>query len=469
MARVVVVGGGVTGLAAAWQLVSSGPHEVVVLESAAQVGGKLRQDEVGGRLIDVGAESMLARRPEALNLLAELGIQPVHPASSGASLWSRGRLEPLPAGTLMGVPSSPGSALGALTASEVSRLAAEQPVEVEGDISVGDLVERALGAAVVDRLVEPLLGGVYAGHARLLSAEACVPGLFRAAAAREPLTEIAIRARDAAAARSAAPVFAGLDGGVGSLPSLLATAIVQRGGEIRTGVTVREITRTPAGWDVVTGPVPAPVVEHADAVLVATPARPAARLLAEVAPRASRLLGEIEYASMAIVSFAFDRAELASVPTGSGFLVPPVDGRTIKAATFSSGKWPWLAERVGDLFFLRVSLGRHREEAVLQRDDGDLATLGLADLELALGGVLPRPVDTHIQRWGGGLPQYAVGHVGRVSEVMDAVAEVDGLEVAGAAYDGVGIPACIGSGRAAAERTLTHLAERDQRLGKMDA
>jgi protoporphyrinogen/coproporphyrinogen III oxidase len=156
------------------------------------------------------------------------------------------------------------------------------------------------------------------------------------------------------------------------------------------------------------------------------------------------------------VTLALPRTGLPPMP-GSGFLVPPVDGRTIKAATFSANKWSWVQAQAPDLFLLRTSVGRQGEEAQLQRSDGELVAVALADLSEALGARLPAPVDSSVQRWGGALPQYTVGHVDRVARIREHVAGVAGLEVAGAAYDGVGVPACIGSGRAAAEATLTHL------------
>jgi oxygen-dependent protoporphyrinogen oxidase len=162
---------------------------------------------------------------------------------------------------------------------------------------------------------------------------------------------------------------------------------------------------------------------------------------------------------MAIVTLALPRHGLPPLP-GSGFLVPPVEGRTIKAATFSANKWSWVQSQAPDLFLLRTSVGRQGEEAQLQRSDDELVAVALADLSEALGARLPVPVDSHVQRWGGALPQYTVGHVQRVARIREHVAGVRGLEVAGAAYDGVGVPACIGSGRAAAEATLTHLRSR---------
>jgi oxygen-dependent protoporphyrinogen oxidase len=207
---------------------------------------------------------------------------------------------------------------------------------------------------------------------------------------------------------------------------------------------------------VVTGPRPAPTGHEAEAVVLAVPATPAARLLLPHAPAAARLLGEVEYASMAVVTLAVERAGLGDLP-GSGFLVPPVDGRRIKASTFSSAKWAWVDALRDDVVFLRASVGRAREEADLQRPDDELVALAVEEVGLALGRPLTPVVDAHVQRWGGGLPQYAVGHLDRVAAVRAEAEALPGLGLAGAAYDGVGIPACIGSGRAAAARVATRL------------
>ncbi|RNI18402.1 protoporphyrinogen oxidase [Flexivirga caeni] len=459
MARIVIVGAGISGLAAALEA-SASQHEVVLLEGSPQVGGKLRLATIAGQQVDVGAESMLARRPEALDLLADLDVQPVHPAAVSASLWTGGALQPMPRGTVMGVPADPAALRQVLTEAEVERAHDERKVVVAEDVSIGDLVEEAVGPAVVDRLVEPLLGGVYAGHARRLSAAVTVPALFAAAQRGELLTEAVRRStvRTAPTEAPAEPVFAGLRGGVGSLPGHVVRLLVDRGVTVRTGATVRELSRASAGWTVTIGETRSPEVIGADAVVLATPARATARLLASLAPVAAAGLGDIDYASMAIVTYAFKRSESSVFAGSSGFLVPPADGRGIKASTFSSTKWPWLAEAAPALTFVRVSIGRQGEEADLQRSDAELAATGMRELRAALGAVVPRPVAAQVQRWGGALPQYAVGHLDRIAVVRAAVAELPGVEVAGAAYDGVGIPACIGSGRAAAERVLTRLA-----------
>ncbi len=467
-ARVAVVGGGIAGLAAAWEVAREPGVEVVLFEGSDRVGGKLRREVVGGALVDVGAESVLARRPEALELMVEAGLadEIVHPAPVGASIFSGGRRWPMPAGTLMGVPADPESVRGLLTEAEVERLRAEPAgVPITGDVAVGHLVDERLGPAVTDRLVEPLLAGVYAGHSRDLSLELSVPTLYRAAREGRSLLEAASYAAEAARVDEQGPrppVFASLRGGVGRLPERLADLLRARGVELRLRATVRRLCREGNGWTVTSGPTIAEVDDTFDAVVLTTPAAPTARLLSGDAPAAAGRLRRVEYASMAIVTLVLD-GPTPEWLDGSGFLVPPSEPLSIKAATFTSVKWPWLQHAHPDRTWLRASLGRHREEATLQRPDGELVGLAVRDLGTVLGRPIPEPLDAHVQRWGGGLPQYAPGHR---SLVHDARADLPaGLALGGAAYDGVGIPACIGSGRRAAGAVLTHLRERADGLG----
>ena len=459
----VVVGGGIGGLAAARDLAASGA-DVLVLEGAPRTGGKLRRAPVAGVTVDVGAEAMLNRRPEGVALARALDLPVEHPTAASSRVWTRGALRPLPR-SLMGVPLDLDQLAqsGVLSEEGLARVRAERELPgtpVDGDVSVGDLIASRLGDEVVDRLVEPLLGGVYAGRARELSARATVPQLV-ALLERGPLL-------DAALPVSEVPVFAGLCGGMAGL----ADAVVAAGGfAVRTGATVRELRRLQDGegrarFALTIGSAAHPELVEADAVVLATPAAPTARLLAGLAPGAAAELAAIEYASMAVVTLAFRAAELASTSAldggSSGFLVPPVDGRRIKAATFSFAKWGWVREAGrgalagDDVLLLRTSLGRHREEVALQSTDEELVAASLADLAAATG-ISARPVDTHVQRWGGGLPQYAVGHLDRVARIRADVARVPGLAVCGAAYDGVGIPAVIASAHRAA--TLVHAAQ----------
>ena len=190
--------------------------------------------------------------------------------------------------------------------------------------------------------------------------------------------------------------------------------------------------------------------------MICVPPPAAARLLRPHAPAAAAGLDEVEMASTAVVTLAVERDGLGDLP-GSGFLVPPVEGRTIKASTFSAAKWEWTGALSDEVVHLRASLGRAREEATLQREDSELVAVSVAEVSEALGRRLPRVVDAHVQRWGGGLPQYAVGHVGRVAAVRRALAELPGVHVAGAAYEGVGIPAVVASATAAARAATDYL------------
>nr|MDQ6937343.1 protoporphyrinogen oxidase [Actinomycetota bacterium] len=242
--------------------------------------------------------------------------------------------------------------------------------------------------------------------------------------------------------------------GLGRLPQTLAA----RGRfMVRTSCPVRRVERRPDGrFTLHVGAMPASTAVEADAVVVAVPAGKAAALLRELAPAAARDLAMVRTASVAIVSLALPGA--ASLPGGSGLLVPAGRGFAVKGVTISSQKWPGAP---ADLAFVRASLGRIGEEAVLQREDAELVALAVGELEPLLGTAV-RPVDTLVTRWGGGLPQYDVGHLDRVARIRTAAAAVPGLAVAGATYDGLGIPACIASGRSAADRVIAELARRGQ-------
>lgn len=456
MGHVVVIGGGIAGLAAAHRLLDGGAR-VTLLEASERVGGKLLPGEIAGARVDLGAESMLARRPEAVALAREAGLtdrlQP--PATASASLWTRGALRPMPKGHVMGVPGTASALAGVLSEEGLHRIErdAELPrTEVGEDVAVGEYVAARVGREVVDRLVEPLLGGVYAGDAYRISLRSAVPQLFQAARTHDSLTEAVreIQAKVAAAGQTG-PVFMGIEGGVGQLPLAVAESVRARGGEIRTGTPVTELRRVAAeqpgtAWRVVADG----RVLHADAVVVALPAPAAAGLLRAEAPAAAAELGAVEYASMALVTLAYRRAGIR-LPEGSGFLVPPVDGRTIKASTFASQKWGWIADENPDLLVLRTSVGRYGETEVLRRADEDLVDVSRHDLREATG-LDAAPVETRVTRWTDGLPQYPVGHHARVARIRAHIAELPGLAVCGAAYDGVGIPACIASAYAAVDR-----------------
>jgi oxygen-dependent protoporphyrinogen oxidase len=463
---VVIVGGGIAGLAAAYFL-RDGPAEVTVLEGSPQLGGKLIASEVAGVSVDAGAEALLRRRPEGTDLISAVGLgdRLVLPGTTASAIWSRGALHPLPPRQFMGVPADLDglAASGVLSAAGLTR--ARQDLELpatprDGDVPVAAYIGARFGPELVDRLVDPLLGGVYAGRSEQLSFEATLGPLASAAGSHRSLAEAVgslIPAPPAARPGADAParpaVFTTLTDGLGALPAAVAAA---SGATVRTRATVRELTRTATGWRLVVGSAADPEEILADAVVLALPARPASRLLSGVpgASAAAAALAAIEYASMAIVTLAYPRSRFPVTRERSGYLVPAVEGRAVKAVTFSTIKWPHLAARPNGgepVDIIRCSIGRIGEESVLQRDDADLVALAAAELADQTGAQGP-PVDTRVTRWGGGLPQYTVGHLDRVATIGEAVGAQPGLAVCGAAYAGIGIPACIATADSAAQR-----------------
>lgn len=426
---------------------------MTVLEGSARVGGILHTSEVGGIQVDAGADAFLARVPEAERLAREVGLGAslVSPATGTAHIWVGGRMRALPPGTILGVPGSLRSVVssGVLSWRGLLRAAGDLVLPrtpVLGDVAVGDLVGRRLGREVVERLVDPLLGGVYAGRADDLSLESTVPQLNRGARTHRSLMR-AVRARPSESPSTEGPVFQSLDGGLGRLPEAVARGLGD--GVVRLSSRAALIERVGSAWRITLVGGRALVV---DAVVVATPAPIAATLLRYAAPALSGELSAIATASVVIVTFAFPRDALAGAPAGSGFLVPATEGRLMKACTFSSAKWAHLD--AGEVAIVRCSVGRAGEPA--PDDDDVIVTRLLDELRMSVG-VTASPVDVRVTRWTDALPQYAVGHRDRVSRIETALAQLPGLALAGSAYDGVGVPACIRSGDAAARVVLAHL------------
>lgn len=455
MTRVTVVGGGISGLVAAFRLRQSlGPAaRITVLEQTDRLGGKLRTVELAGHPTDVGAEAFVVRNPSALNLVEELGLAErlVHPRLTAATIRAGGRTAALPKRTFLGVPAEPALVRDVLSAEGAERVAAERdlpPLSMTDDVSVGEVLTERFGAELVDHLVEPLLGGVYAGRAHLLGLRATMPALVAALGeAGGSLTAAAARVLGPARANPN-PVFGALRGGLGVLVEELAT---QAAPELRLGTTVRALTRTTTGWRLELGSAPRPEFLDADAVVLAVPPPAARRLLADVVPAASAAYARIEVGSMAVVSLVLPDG--VALPDASGVLLAVGerhrDGTpfTAKAFTFTSAKWGGVPGR------LRASVGRVGEEATLRRDDDVLLAEVLADLRELTGidvVTAASPVDATVTRWGGGLPQYGVGHTAAVAEIERAVADVPGLAVAGATLHGIGIPACIDAATRAA-------------------
>jgi protoporphyrinogen/coproporphyrinogen III oxidase len=456
MARVVVSGGGISGLVAAQELAHSG-LDVIIAEAGRAWGGKITSTVLDGVRLDTGAEALLARRPEAVALVDSLGLSErrVHPSDAKPDLLVGGRLHPMPR-SVSGVPTDLDQLGGLLSPEGLSRARAEPTDSADraGDMAIGTLVDKRLGPEVTDKLVEPLLGGVYAGHARDLSFAAVSLALFLKASAGGSLVE---HARDIAKAAPPGPVFAGLIGGVSTLVDGLIRDLTEYGAVLRDETTVRELLPTDHGYELTCTSAGGERRLTADAVVIATPWPVAARLLA-AEPHLARELAGVPYASMAIITMVIRGIR----PNSSGMLAPPAELPSIKAMTYSSTKWPWLADQTAAAWgngtsVVRASVGRLGEEQLLQVDDRLLLARTFAEAHTTPGWQQAVLVRGHVQRWGGALPQYQVGHRELVARVREQVAAMPRLALCGAALDGIGVAACIGSGTDAATKIIADL------------
>jgi len=485
-AEVVVVGAGIAGLSAAWVLSGgeSGPDEtspvITIIEAGHEVGGKVAAISLDGAIVDAGPDGALARRTELAELMGELGmagdIIPI--ATSGASVFARSRLRLLPAGLQLGVPTSwralrrsktisaPGL-LRALIDVVAPRPASRGKLQ---DRSIGALVETKLGAEVVTTLVDPMLGGIAAGRVSEMSAAAIFPPLLDAAQQRGSLMG-ALRALSPAAANGAdeeepatpTPAFISAIGGMHSVVERLAVLLEQRGVRIVTGTSATALRRA-GGSDPSWAIDSSTTTSRADGVVLAIPAAAAAELLRPHADEAAALLDQIDYASVAVVTFEIPGSEIELPEEGTGVLIPPgtrhaagpiVGDRFMTTAlTFLDRKWPQL-KREG-VIRMRAHVGRIDDDRWIGLDDEVLVERVILELGLVLER-FGRPDAVAIQRWEEALPQYRVNHLMRVGGIESAVERLDALAVAGAAYRGVGVPACIASGRAAGERVLDEL------------
>ena len=436
--RVVVIGGGLTGLATAWRLRER--HDVVLLEASRRLGGEVCTVTFGGTALDVGAEAVLARRPEGLALLDETGFTQddvVAPAAGEVRVWTRGRLRPLPPATVLGIPTDLAATVrsGVLPWPSAVRVAAEPFVPRQPEVadrSVADLVGHRFGGDVVTTLVEPLLGGVYAGRADRLSARATMPEVWAASQEARSLTRaLAARRRESEAASR--PVFVTLVGGLSRLVERLASDLRSR---VHLGDAATSVRRAPDGWRVRT----ATDELRADAVVVAVPPGSAADLLAECAPLAARQLAAVRTASVAVVALGYDAAAAACLPPGvSGYLAPRAPERLVKAVTFASRKWAHHA--LPDRFVLRASVGRIDDTHALELDDDTLSSRVDAEVRQVTGIRMPA-VEQRVVRWPEAIPQYEVGHLARVGRIRAALRQApSGLHLGGAALDGVGLAA----------------------------
>ena len=489
---VAVIGGGMAGLAAAWELVTGDPPcRVVLIEGSERLGGKIGTESFAGLDLDTGPDSFLARVPAATDLAREAGLGDdlIAPGTGQAYLWARGRLRALPTGLVLGVPADPVALArsDALPRAAVARAALDlvlpgEPVPADEDVSVGALIRRRMGRGVQLGLVDPLLGGINAGHTDDLSAAVAAPPLLaagrrdrslmrglRAAGVRgtasgavvaRPTGEPSITPRTVGGSTTApagggggeggavqppspgpSPVFLTVRGGLGRLVDALAARIAS-GGEVIVGHRALAVESDGQRW----------VIQlaggrqvHADAVVMAAPAPAAADLLRALCPAASAALAAIESASVVLTVMSYATASATRPLVGSGFLVPRAEGRLLTAASWVGTKWPHLSQP--DRIVVRASAGRIDDRRPLEVDDTELVERLHGELAEAMG-LRQRPLDVAVHRWADAFPQFAVGHLQRIAEAERRLAvDAPGIFLAGAALRGVGLATIVAGAR----------------------
>jgi protoporphyrinogen/coproporphyrinogen III oxidase len=459
MKRVAIIGGGISGLSAAFQLekarAAGAELTYSLFESGQRLGGSMYSDRVDGCLVEAGPDSFLTEKPWALTLCKELGIDDQLIGSNDAQrktyIVVNGRLVAMPDGLMFMVPTKlVPTALSPLfswaTKVRMARELLHPPRPMDSDETVGELVERHFGAEVVDRLADPLLSGVYGGDANKLSARAVLPRFVEMEEKYGSLSRAMLAAhnkmRAMAGKQPPRPLFSSLKEGM----QQLVDAILERldHASIRMRTRIRGIYPQSGDWRVA---IEMGGNEMFDAVIVATPANIAGGLLEAVdRDLADDLLG-ITYSSSVTVTVGYHMDQLKHLPPGFGFLVPRSEGNHMLACTFVHNKFPHRAPT--DRGILRCFLGGARDEAVLNLTDDEIVDTVRAELKKIVK-LDARPMFDRVYRWRGAMAQYESGHMARVARIEKRVEEIAGLELAGNAYHGIGVPDCIREGTNAA-------------------
>lgn len=467
--QVLVVGGGVGGLVAARHLASS--LDVVLADDGPLIGGKVRTTEFRGRSLDTGPDVFITRNPEAEALCRELGLgdELIAPSTSKAAVWARGALRPFPGGLAVGIPTDLGELWrsGVVTRRDVVRAAADlvprgrvassglgQAASGGEDVSIAAVVRPRLGNAVFDTLAAPLLGGINAGDAELLSFEATVPDLARAIAGRRRLMPALRRFASNAQEAPTRPMFLGLKGGLATLVERLEDTCTRLGAKIEQACTVGELIPTNGRWHTTLNG--REVVF--DGVVVAVGAHDAARLLRAASPALSIELGAVSYAGVVTVTFAWPKEALASsrVAQLAGAGVLNTDRTMLTTAlTFTSTKWP-RSSNAGEIV-IRASAGRYGDERAMSLGDDELESAIRKEIAVILG-IDQAPLSVHIERFPDSFPQYVVGHLHRVARIEALADELATVVATGSWAHGIGIPSCIGEAKRAASKLAAALA-----------
>ncbi|MEZ5157301.1 MAG: protoporphyrinogen oxidase [Candidatus Nanopelagicales bacterium] len=449
-----IVGAGISGLAVAHFLRRRlGPDApITVIDSAARVGGKINTVSLEGLPVDTGPDAFLARAGELRSLIDDLGLEHeiIEPLAGGSYIWSRGRLRPIPPGAAFGLPDKlwPLLRSGLLSPGGVARAGMDillPASNTQGDPSVADLVRPRFGSEVYHRLVEPLLGGVHAGDPARLSAKSTVPEITAMAADGRSLY-LSMRSRRSAApeptGKRTAPLVS-IRGGLHRLVQALANDLGDD--NLITGAAIRTLERTTSGWRA-SSDAGEFMTEN---LVLSVPAYVAADLLGPVSADLSDQLGGIPYVDVANATLAFHVRDIPDLPPGTGFLVPPVEGRFVVGCTWLTSKWPHLVN--DDVVLIKCMVGRSGDTRWLSMSDEQIIDGIRGDLAGMLG-IRSRPFNALLQRWPRAIPQYVVGHAARLDRIDEHLRAIGDLYLSGAAYRGSGLAGCATQSAGTAER-----------------
>jgi oxygen-dependent protoporphyrinogen oxidase len=462
MKRIAIIGGGISGLSAAFYLqkarAAGADLEYTLFESGQRLGGSMYSDQVEGCLVEAGPDSFLTEKPWAPSLCKDLGIADQLIGSNDSQrktyIVVNGRLVVMPDGLMFMVPTQlVATALSPLfswsTKLRMARELLHPPRPMQSDETVAQLVERHFGAEVVDRLADPLLSGVYGGDAARLSARAVLPRFVEMEEKYGSLSRAMLAAHKkmmATRKHPPPPLFTSLQDGMQQMVDAIAARLDPESIRLRTHIlrVYPEDASSSSSWRVA---VEMNGEERFDAVLIATPANVAGTLLDGVDRGLARNLLDITYSSSITVTLGYYKQQLAGLPPGFGFLVPRSEGTRMLACTFVHNKFPHRAPQ--DKGILRCFLGGARDEAVLGLSDDDI----LETVHRELRDIVKldaRPIFSRVYRWRGAMAQYEPGHIARVRRIEKRASEIPGLALAGNAYHGIGVPDCIRSGMEAA-------------------
>src|SRR5437773_4384654 len=463
MKRIAIIGGGISGLTAAFTLEQrrrAGVHlEYVLYESSSHLGGVISTEFVDGCVVEAGPDSFLTEKPWAADLCRELGLEDQLIGSNDTErktyILLKGRLVPIPDGLMFMVPTRIlpvvfSSLFSPLTNFRIAREWFHSPASSDQDESVAEFVERHYGSELVERLVDPLLSGVYGGDSSQLSVRAVLPRFAQMEASHGSLGRAMLAARKKIVHASNGPprpLLTSPKDGMQQMANALAARLSAP--SIRLSAPVEQLKFKEGGWMVSAAGAGAP--EFFDSLIIATPAHAAAAILQSVSTELANELRGIPYTSSLTATLGYGHSVQSSLPPGFGFLVPRSEGRRLLAATFVHNKLPHRAPE--DRALIRCFFGGSRNEEILQLHEDEILRIAREELRQILG-LGAEPIFTRVYKWKAAMAQYTVGHLERLNRIDRLREQLPGLALAGNAYRGIGVPDCVHSGKQAAEQAL---------------